>query len=171
MVRALATRAPTAGALASTLFAYSLSTACKADEKGGEETLRGRAVDVRGEGDILLSPLQGSPPPPALSPHPPPRTLPMSQTPPPLLALEQGPSMPIRATPKPPSPTAAPADLSVPPPTALTSQPTPEAADPAKCLATADGLPSPPPWPELYVFFTDPDRIVCRKCGKRHYNF
>jgi hypothetical protein len=25
--------------------------------------------------------------------------------------------------------------------------------------------------PEAYVFSTDPDRIVCRKCCNRHYNF
>jgi hypothetical protein len=33
------------------------------------------------------------------------------------------------------------------------------------------GPPTPPPWPEAYVFSTDPDRIVCRKCCNRHYNF
>ncbi len=36
-----------------------------------------------------------------------------------------------------------------------------EAVELAQCLVTADGPPSPPPWPELYVFSTDPDRIVC----------
>jgi hypothetical protein len=29
----------------------------------------------------------------------------------------------------------------------------------------------PPPWPEGYVFSTDPDRIICRYCCKRHYNY
>jgi hypothetical protein len=43
-------------------------------------------------------------------------------------------------------------------------------AEPVQCPVTVDGPPSPPSWPESYVFSTDPDRIVCRKCCKRHYS-
>jgi hypothetical protein len=36
---------------------------------------------------------------------------------------------------------------------------------------TSPKPPAAPPWPEAYVFSTDPDRIICRKCCKRHYNY
>jgi hypothetical protein len=31
--------------------------------------------------------------------------------------------------------------------------------------------PAPPPWPKAYVFSMDPDRIICRKCCKRNFNY
>jgi hypothetical protein len=144
----------------------------KRTRKAVKRRCEAELLRYEGEEDtLLLSPPHGSPPPPALLPHPPPITPPMSRTPPPLPPLEQGLTMPICATPELPSPTAAPTDLSTPPPTALAPQPASEIAGPAHCPATADRPPSLPPWPESYVFSTDPDRIVCRKCCQRHYNF
>jgi hypothetical protein len=150
-------------------------------------------------GTLLLSPPHGSPLQSVLPPQPQsPITLPPPQTPPSL--LPPGPSSPIRATPEPPSPTTALSDFLTPPPTASVPQSAHEAAAPedaapedaAPEAATPDvaspdaaapeittnensepvkGPPPPPPWPEAYIFSTDPDRIVCRKCCKRHYNF
>jgi hypothetical protein len=57
------------------------------------------------------------------------------------------------------------------------SEPTsllPSSPTPALLIVPAEspaGPPTPPPWPEAYVFSTDPDRIVCHKCCNRHYNF
>jgi hypothetical protein len=114
------------------------------------------------EGDILLSPLTR--PFPALTPQPP--TPPPAPTPTPRSALpvltsSQGPPTPACSSPEQPSPIAA---LVIPftPPTPCVSPPTP---------LPATGPPTPPKWPEAYIFSTDPDRIVCRKCCKRHYNF
>ncbi len=125
----------------------------------------------QGEDTLLLSPLHGLPPPPALSPHPLPITTPMSRTPPTLSPSEQGPFTLICATPELPSPTAAPTDCSTPLPATLVPQPAPEVADPAQCPATTDRPPSLPSWPESYVFSTDPEVIVCHKCCKCHYSF
>ncbi len=142
---------------------------------------RCKAELLRGEGDtLLLFPLHGSPLPSALSVQQQLVSSPLPDTPP--ISLPPGPSSPIRTTPEPLSPTTAPADFFTPPPTALAPQSAsapqsaPEAAkiedaEPVQCLATTDGPPPPPRWPEPYVFSTDPDRIICRKCCKRHYNF
>jgi hypothetical protein len=131
---------------------------------------------TEGEEDtLLLSPLHASPPPQVLSPLSTPTTSPMPWTPPPLSPLKQGPSTPFQTTPMPPSPTAVPTGLFTPPPIALASPSAPEAADeyaePVLCMVTAYGPPPTPPWPESYVISDDPDRIVCRKGSKRHYNF
>jgi hypothetical protein len=128
-----------------------------------------------GENTLLLSPLHASPTPQLLSPLSTTTTSPTPRTPPPLSPLKQDQSTQVLTTPEPPSPTAAPTDLFTPPPVALASPSAPEAADecaePVLCTLTADGPPPPPPWPESYVFSDDPDRIVCRKCCNRHYNF
>jgi hypothetical protein len=132
---------------------------------------------VRGEGEgdtLLLTPLHGSPLPSALSPQQSSISSPLPRTPP--TTSPPDPSSPIRASLDPLLPTTAPADFLTLPPTALAPQSAPEAAkiedaEPVQCLVTADGPPSPLPWPEPYVFSTDPDRIICRKCCKRHYNF
>jgi hypothetical protein len=31
--------------------------------------------------------------------------------------------------------------------------------------------PTPPPWPEAYVFLTNPDRNIFGKCCKRNYKY
>jgi hypothetical protein len=71
-----------------------------------------------------------------------------------------------------PSPTAAPVIINT-PPSSCGSPPmqAPNTADLALDAPPATGPPTPPPWPEADVFSADPDRIVCRKCCKRHYNY
>jgi hypothetical protein len=74
-----------------------------------------------------------------------------------------GPASPQPAPSPPSTPTIPPAPAS-PPNSAATASPstsTPAGPEP----------PPPPPWPEGYVFSDDPDRIICRKCCKRHYNY
>jgi hypothetical protein len=125
------------------------------------------------DGNLLLSPLRHLPPPPVLSPLSTPSSPPTPRMPPPPSPPEPRPSTPIRTTPVPPSPTAAPADLLTPPPIAVSPPPdaVDEYAELVQCMVTTDGPPPPPPWTESYVFSDDPDRIVCRKCCNRHYNY
>ncbi len=87
---------------------------------------------------------------------------------PPLAAL-------VISTPILPAPAPAPSTITSMP---TTSEPTslPPSAAPKRsrtaltALATSEP-PSPPLWLEGYVFLTDPDRIICRFCCKRHYNY
>jgi hypothetical protein len=65
------------------------------------------------------------------------------------------------SAPEPPSPPHAAVEA-----TSATASPAPSPQTPA-----STGPPTPPPWPPAYVFSTDPDRIVCRKCCNHHYNY
>ncbi len=71
----------------------------------------------------------------------------------------------LSSPPEPPSPPQAAVEAisatASPAPSPQSSSPTP----------VSTGPPTPPPWSEAYVFSTDPDRIVCRKCCNRHYNY
>jgi hypothetical protein len=144
---------------------------CKAEllRDGGEEEA------------LFLSPLNTTPPSQALTPQPP--------TPPPASSLT-----PLSPSPAQLSPLALPlptpisplpaqlSPLAPPSPTCATPNhpspsrgspliPTRTSTDLALDAPPATGPPTPPPWPEAYVFSADPDRIVCRKCCNRHYNY
>jgi hypothetical protein len=83
-----------------------------------------------------------------------------------------GSPLPACTTPDHPSPSAAPVVTTTPPSSpGPPPTPAPAAEEPADKGPPVSGPPTPPPWPEAYVFSTDPDRIVCRKCCNRHYNF
>ncbi len=71
-------------------------------------------------------------------------------------------SEPTSSQPSSPTPAESPVGPPSPPPVPPTTPP------PSRAPA---GPPPPPLWPEAYVFSTDPDRIVCRKCCNRHYNY
>jgi hypothetical protein len=75
--------------------------------------------------------------------------------------------------PGPASPQPAPSPPSTPTPPPAPASPPTSAATASTSTTTTDGPepPPPPPWPEGYVFSDDPDRIICRKCCKRHYNY
>ncbi len=150
--RALVARAHLARALAR-LFAEPLTTASQADKNGGEEAMRGRAAEGwwGGGGPSSL---------PSHAPLTPRLALPVQTSP-------QGPPTPACATPEQPSPIAAPVRPSTPP----TSCVPPAPVYLAQGEPPATGPTTPPPWPEAYIFSMDPDRIMCRKCCKRHYNF
>jgi hypothetical protein len=118
-----------------------------------------------GEGeDLLLSPLNSTPPSPALSPqppYPPPAPSPTLWTPPLLPPSSQGTPLPTCATPEHPSPTTTLAILST-------------------QLAPLILLPAPLSWAWRTVrpqLLGHPHRlhslnhIVCHKCCKQHYNF
>jgi hypothetical protein len=107
------------------------------------------------------APSSVSSPPSPLEPFSPPQKAVQANFAPTHLALS--PTSSSMTSPDPPTPqrTAAQEIAATPTPSSLTS-PVP--------LATA-GPPTPPPWPEAYVFSSDLHRIVCRKCCNHHYNF
>ncbi len=147
--RALANHSTNAGILASTPLAHNIPTACKTDEKGDEEAMRGGAVEGRGGGWQ----------PPSISSPPLTSTAGFAAT----LNAELTADTTDASTTiapgtqtiyanqnntGPPSPTAAPADLLTPPPIAVS--PPPDAADeyaePVQCMVTSDG-------PQQHYFF------------------
>jgi hypothetical protein len=76
----------------------------------------------------------------------------------------------------PPTPTAPAPSTTLAPTTTSGPSPAPPSAAPADSsptltLLTISEWPPPSPWPEGYVFSTDPDRIICRYCCKRHNNY
>jgi hypothetical protein len=157
----------------------------KQTRKAARRQCRAKLLRDGGEEEALvLSPLNTTPPSPALTtrpPSPPPSPSPTSLSPSPEqlspLAHEQlsplaPPSpagLPLLA---PPSPSATPA-INNTPPSSRGSPPTPTrtTADLSLGAPPATGPPTPPPWPEAYVFPADPDRIMCPKCCNRHYNY
>jgi hypothetical protein len=144
------------------------------------ELLRG----VKSDDDLHLSPPPHSPPPIWLPLSPSPaapttpaytRSLPSSpqllpsttactpdhSSPPPAPSSVSSPSSP----PEPPSPPHAGVEAIS---ATASLAPSPQSSS---LTPVSTGPPTPPPWPEAYVFSTDPDRIVCRKCCNRHYNY
>jgi hypothetical protein len=114
-------------------------------------------------------------PPPAASPLPASPLLassPILCSPPMAQFSPLGPPSPACATRDHPSPSAALVLITTPQSSHVSPPlPAPATGELAEEGPLVSGPPTPPPWPEAYVFSTDPDRIVFRKCCNRHYNF